>query len=133
MNLNEDAFQACTRAKQLHSGSPVILYGSYARGDANAESDIDVLLVGSGQYRRWNEGKVSFSYYPRPLLSFLFESGSLFALHLQKDGIVFDDPSGEYQGVASRFLAQDDYLHLMVDLVTLANALDVTQLQYNQA
>lgn len=33
------------------------LYGSYARGDARDDSDIDVAIVLAGEVNRWNERK----------------------------------------------------------------------------
>lgn len=35
----------------------VYLYGSYARGDARDDSDIDVAVVLDGEVNRWNERK----------------------------------------------------------------------------
>jgi len=48
MYTTEQAIQECKRILQAHYGARlkgVVLYGSVARGDADAESDIDLLVL----------------------------------------------------------------------------------------
>ena len=131
--MNKHAINACKRAQQLHPHHSVVLYGSHAQGDYTSKSDVDVLLVGPGQFKRWNEGSISYSQYPSPFLSYLAESGSLFALHLKRDGIVMADPGNLFQDTIAKFNSPSSYDHLLNELKVLANALDVDSEQYSQA
>ena len=55
-----------------------VLYGSCARGDQDADSDVDILTVGSWQDYSWGD------------IDRLREYGSLFLLHLKREGRVVD-------------------------------------------
>jgi predicted nucleotidyltransferase len=91
-------------ALQTHYGdrlSKIILYGSYARGEQNAESDIDFLAVlKDNQYKTTSEllklaeyaadlslnHGVSISIHPSDLTK-LIQSDYLFYNNIRKDGI----------------------------------------------
>lgn len=70
----------------------LLLYGSWARGDAHAKSDLDILVLNhSGTISRVG-GEVSLSSYSAEQLQ--QASGTLFGHHLARDGVVIVDPNG---------------------------------------
>lgn len=73
----------------------LILYGSYARGDYEPESDVDLLAVATtpGGTRRRNAVSVSV-YTPEQLAS---AAGTLFGMHLRRDGVVIFDDNGRLE------------------------------------
>lgn len=70
----------------------VVLYGSYARGDHRSTSEVDVLVVADrpAGSRKVEIANVS-TYTPAQLVS---ARGSLFGMHLARDGLVLDDTDG---------------------------------------
>lgn len=69
-----------------------MLYGSHARGDANAASDIDLLQVVPQAARSYTMASATVVGYTLDQLRSLSQAGSLFAWHLRTEGIVLDDP-----------------------------------------
>jgi hypothetical protein len=70
----------------------LLIYGSRARGDAVASSDLDLLaLVGSPRPSTY-AGDVNISYYTRKQLS--TGIGTLFGAHLKRDARIVWDDSG---------------------------------------
>ena len=71
MNLTKKEKQALNelinklKKKYRDTLSHVLLYGSYARGDANKDSDIDIMVV-LRKYKRWDKEfeKISDIKYP---------------------------------------------------------------------
>jgi len=62
----------------IEPGATVILYGSYARGDYHAESDIDILiLVDKEKISHKDEDRITF-----PLYDIEFETGTLISPHV---------------------------------------------------
>jgi Nucleotidyltransferase domain len=78
----------------------VMLFGSAARGELNAESDIDILVIRAGSalgpVAIWAELPTSSSPLIRTpsWLRTVAAGGQLFALHLQREGRVLRDPTG---------------------------------------
>jgi hypothetical protein len=77
--------------RMLQSSDPndcLMLYGSYARGDFNAESDIDVLRVAEAHTFKedLDEGITVHTYALADLLC-MADQGSLFVLHLLQEGV----------------------------------------------
>lgn len=71
----------------------LLAYGSRARGDAVAGSDLDILALASTRRPSSQTGDVNISYYTRQQLS--TGIGTLFGAHLKRDGKVVWDDSGE--------------------------------------
>ena len=58
--------------QETEPGATVILYGSYARGDENKESDIDLLILVNKQINYSDTIKIQY-----PLFDLAFETGNL--------------------------------------------------------
>ena len=64
----------------------VLLYGSRARGDASADSDVDLLVTTTGGRPYTSDtGRISISCYPIEAMLRRARSGDLFAFHLVTD------------------------------------------------
>lgn len=75
----------------------VLLYGSYARGDAGPGSDVDLIVLADRPAGSRSTGTVSVSVYtPDQLAS---AAGTLFGMHLDRDGIVVTDTGGLLRGL----------------------------------
>jgi predicted nucleotidyltransferase len=90
----------------------VLLYGSVARGDAHAESDIDLLVIGqdAGQtisrLRQWvgaadPDRRTSYVFHTRASFTELVEEGSRFLVHLKTEGQVLVDGTGQLSAFMS--------------------------------
>lgn len=79
----------------------VLLYGSRARGDVHAHSDVDILVVAERFGRTRAEGVVNVSTYSRDQM--LSASGTLFGTHLARDGVILHDANGWLAGSLSEF------------------------------
>lgn len=69
----------------------LIIYGSRARGDHIATSDLDLLAVVPEMRRGFTAGSVSVSCYTRDQLA--TAKGTLFGAHLRRDSRVLLDPN----------------------------------------
>jgi Nucleotidyltransferase domain len=87
-----DPMRTELRTKVDGHGDALLLYGSWARGDADADSDLDVLLLHTNaSFPRDGGGKVSLAQHdPRQLKEL---SGTLFGYHLARDGMILSDPN----------------------------------------
>lgn len=97
------AMRAELRGKVNGHGDALLLYGSWARGDADADSDLDVLMLDTtASFSRASGGKVSLAKYELRQLKEL--SGTLFGYHLARDGLILSDPSRKLTGVLASIL-----------------------------
>lgn len=69
-----------------------LLYGSRARGDTTSYSDFDILALTSQMRSSIRVGAVSVACYSEDLLN--SASGTLFGMHLKRDGVILYDPEG---------------------------------------
>lgn len=70
---NEILAEIKQRVKSVEPGAKIILYGSYARGDANQESDIDLLILVDRDSINYSDTK-KITY---PLYDFGIENGQI--------------------------------------------------------
>lgn len=85
------------RSKLSGSCLGLLLYGSWARGDADERSDLDVLALDFTGPRPSRGGRVSLSLYEEAELQ--AASGTLFGHHLVRDGLVLFDPEDRLANV----------------------------------
>ncbi|MDT9662076.1 nucleotidyltransferase domain-containing protein [Rhodococcus qingshengii] len=95
--------QICTR---IHGNAiGVLLYGSWARGEASTTSDLDLLVVSQLRADSGMEGKLSLSSYtPNQLTD---ARATLFGMHLARDGIVLHDTADRMAEILSTFTPPD--------------------------
>lgn len=104
----------------------VMLYGSCARGDAVASSDIDVLqLTDDAQQHHYTAGALSVACYTATQLESMCARGSLFALHLKVEGRIIRDADGSLQAILASYRSPVDYTELRSTVRTAAAILDV--------
>ncbi len=73
LNHKDIIFMIKNSVNETAPGATVILYGSFARGDNNANSDLDILiLLDKKQITRDDEKKVKY-----PLYDIEFETGQI--------------------------------------------------------
>jgi nucleotidyltransferase-like protein len=89
-----------------------LLYGSYARGDHSCDSDIDVLQIVPAPRPFQKIGSIGVSFYTARQLSKLANQGSLFVLHLRKEGVVLHDPQKILRAALDCYVDPEDYNEL---------------------
>jgi len=89
-----------------------MLYGSYARGDHSCDSDIDVLQIVPTPRAFQKIGSIGVSFYTARQLSKLANQGSLFVLHLRKEGVVLYDPNEILRTALDSYVAPENYNEL---------------------
>ena len=80
------------RSKLTGKFDGLLLYGSWARGDAGEHSDLDTLVLNLRGNRPAPEGHVSVADYDEVELR--AASGTLFGYHLVRDGLILVERSG---------------------------------------
>jgi len=100
--INHTVKQVAYHLSRLPHIRSIILIGSYARGDPNEYSDVDLVLISDISLSRsellatlpsgQNMKKLSLLPYPSGIFKILYIEGSLFMAHLLKEGqVLYDD------------------------------------------
>lgn len=105
----------------VSSALGIVLFGSYARGDHESSSDVDLLVVADrpGGSRKVGVANVA-TYTPAQLAS---ARGSLFGMHLARDGRVLHDTDDLVVGLLSS-MGEPDPAELFERIRHLAAVLD---------
>jgi len=110
----------------------VMVFGSFARGDASQDSDIDVLALARRRSRPARTGRVNVSVYDENTLVAMGEHGALFVLHLRSEGHILRDPGGKLSQCLDSYRAPSSYEALRATLRGVANLLDASESEYSQ-
>lgn len=105
------------------SSTAVMLYGSQARGDARADSDVDVLQVVEDRARTYSVGEMNVSAYSAAHLRELASRGSLFVRHLRDEGVILSDSDRVLEQILSEYVEPASYCALRAELAVVVSAL----------
>lgn len=118
-----------SKLAQLTSSPNVLatmLYGSYARGTADANSDIDVLQLVRRAPRSFSRAQINVTQYLPVHIRRMAASGSLFVLHLLREGSVLCDEKGLLCEALAEYRAPTSYASLRAELLAAAASLDTS-------
>jgi Nucleotidyltransferase domain len=104
----------------------VMLYGSQARGTAGSESDVDLLQLVDRAPVPYSVAGANITQYLPVHLTAMAKSGSLFVLHLHREGKILSDPHGVLRRCLDAYVQPSDYQSLIRELGVAAAALDTT-------
>lgn len=107
----------------------IIIFGSYARNDYNEQSDVDMLLIYPEYHPSIQIDKLSISIYSKEKLIEFAKSGSLFVLHLIKEGKVLEGQNF-IETLASHF-KMPDFKLLKDELIESCKLLQICQEEFN--
>ncbi len=108
----------------------VILFGSHARGGATADSDVDVLQIVPTATLPYRLGVVTISPYTSKQFVSMAEQGSLFVLHILREGVVLRDDIGFLDTVRRAFRMPASYEFLRREVSAAARLLDTDEAGY---
>jgi hypothetical protein len=97
--------------------SALFLYGSYARGDNDGASDVDIIQVSPTHTAPYSKGRINITCYGREELISLAESGSLFARHIITEAIPLDDPEQFLSTLRTAYVAPRDYGNIVKEVI----------------
>jgi hypothetical protein len=108
----------------------VMIFGSSARGDASASSDVDVLELAPQRATSYSVDGINISVYDKNTLREMAINGSLFVLHLVREGRTIRDPHGELRQCLDAYRAPVTYEPYYSALQDVLGLLDVSSDTY---
>ena len=101
-----------------------VLYGSYARGDHDPASDVDVLRITTKRMRANRiDGHVSLHIYDIKDLLVMAQQGNLFILHLLREARPLHDPCKYLMELSTAFQKPTSYVSTARQMVQQATCL----------
>lgn len=112
----------------------LMLFGSYARGDAQTDSDIDVLKVvdDDDDSRSFSLGRFSVSVYKSSRLLAMAQAGSLFVLHLSMEGRIVEDRKDVLRRILTSYRDSDE-LRIIDHIDDAVSVLELSCDEYHRA
>ena len=108
----------------------VCIFGSSARGKADALSDKDVLVVSDSYERRtalrseWAQKGWSVASYLPARLGAISAEGGLFVQHLKQEGLIVSDPQGWLSCLLNAYQPKESYFSDFIRSIKLLRPLD---------
>jgi hypothetical protein len=107
-----------------HDALAAMVYGSYARGTHDEDSDIDVLELVAADPAPYTRGRVNVTQYTPSHLGQMAQRGSLFVMHLLTDGVPILDPHGVLERTLDQYQPPDSYEPIWRQLSIAAGAIN---------
>jgi hypothetical protein len=95
----------------------LLLYGSYARGEQDEASDLDILQLTTNHTAPYARDNVNFTCYTPEQLLTLAKQGALFARHLVLEGRPLYDPNEFLEDLKAAFTPNTDYERVYSEVV----------------
>lgn len=127
-----DNIEAEVLSKVKGEYSSLILFGSYARGDYNPYSDVDVLQIVRKPKESYKENNINFSVYTLGYLSKMAEDGSLFILHIIQDGKLLKGKKQDLLILKQNFIKKESYASFRKNLIDASSLLDFDEEFYKK-
>ena len=89
--------------------SALLLFGSYARGDQDSASDIDIIQVTPVRTKSYTEGKINVTCYTPEQLLGMARGGSMFARHLVMEAVPLVDPAHFVERLRTEYTPPQNY------------------------
>lgn len=121
--LAQDPAHAAILARLRGNFVAAMLYGSRARGDARADSDVDVVQVVAHATRSYSVENLNVSTYTVSHLVQMADRGSLFVRHLRDEGITLADATGTLRRILASYREPASYDALRRELAVVVSAL----------
>jgi len=112
--------------------SAVFLFGSYARGDQDRTSDVDILQVAPTRTKSYSKGNMNVTCYTPDQLIALSKSGSMFARHLVLEAVPIFDPENFLGILKAGYVPANDYLKVCGEVTCAIPLLAVAREEFDQ-
>lgn len=111
----------------------LVLFGSRARRDAQANSDVDILQLVTSHSPSYQRGRFAFSVYTLRHLERMGAEGSLFTRHILREGVPLDSGGTHLlQRLGEVYRTPSSYRHLLAEVRSASALLDVTPAEYSR-
>jgi hypothetical protein len=107
VSIDEIARLAKIAARSPYSA--LLLFGSFARGDQDDSSDIDIVQVTPTRTKSYSSGRVNITCYTTDQLCEMARSGSLFVKHLVLEAIPLVDPGNFLETLRRQYIEPTAY------------------------